>query len=338
MRLAFISGLVAIASLIAWANDTAVVAVSGNIAPMGSHPSIRMISERVEAKLGWDTAAVRCEFIFKNEGKATTVKIGFPEQAYGDVSPIKQSSFVSFKSWVDGKPVKTKFMPSKEEEDAGVTYNAWHIKEVPFAAGQTRKVTNEYTATLGVDSMGGVFFDYVLRTGKSWKGTIGDALIIVDVSTPSKFYDVQPSPKGYRLKDGKLEWKFHDFEPDQNILVRLEPPKVLLNDRAVVLADPEGFARGGIQMASARYLEQAVKISWDPKTTDCVFAIDDHTLRVRAGATKATLDGARELELPRAPFVDRSGQLIIPIAAVVELLGGSVESGPGKRDLKMRIP
>jgi hypothetical protein len=66
------------------ADDGAVLGEGGAMAPMREHPSIRMVSERVVADLTLEGPdVVDCVFRFRNEGPATTVRMGFPESSGG---------------------------------------------------------------------------------------------------------------------------------------------------------------------------------------------------------------------------------------------------------------
>jgi hypothetical protein len=119
-----------------FADDAALEAVGGNLSPMKGHPAIRMVGEEVHIKL--PDGKVEARFVFKNEGPATTITIGFPEQGK-DTMPRRPSHLVSFKSWVDGKLVSTKQVFTEKPEDGGndYYYKSWWIKKVPFAKGQT---------------------------------------------------------------------------------------------------------------------------------------------------------------------------------------------------------
>ncbi|MDI6827529.1 MAG: DUF4424 family protein [Armatimonadota bacterium] len=322
-------------TLYASANDTAVRGISGSVAAMAHHPSICMVSENVSAKIGWDTANVCCQFVFKNEGKTTSVKMGFPEEASGDVSPIKRPAFKSFRSWVDGKPVNTRFIPSRGSESDDLEYTAWHVKDVAFAAGQTRLVVNKYEAPLGMDSMGGKIFRYILKTGKNWKGNINYAKIAVDVSEPLGFYSIVASPEGYVQRAGKVIWVFNNFEPNEDVFIRLEPRvKATLNGSPVFPIDPAGFVRTGVFMAMA--CEIPAKVSWKPETRECTIAIGSHNLRIRVGSKEAVLDEVEQIRLSSAPYID-DDRLVIPIVEVVKLLGGSAVWDSVNKTIKMTI-
>src|SRR5258706_15602572 len=62
----------------ALSDDAYVEGAGGVVRGMRGHRNIRMVSEEVRIKL--PEGNVEAKFIFKNEGPATDVTIGFPEQ------------------------------------------------------------------------------------------------------------------------------------------------------------------------------------------------------------------------------------------------------------------
>ena len=220
MRYLLLAPLLLCLAIPAAANDTAMQGAGGAIQPMRQHSSVRMVSERVDVKLrGAARARVRCEFVFRNEGKTAVVKMGFPAYASGDVRPLDKSDLWNFRSLVDGKPVKTTFVKAKPVSKQVVPeYEAWYVKVVPFKAGQTRTVVDTYGGRLGESAYGagaiGKSFLYILETGKNWKGTIGKAVITVDASNPPPGVRFKSaSPKGYARRGNKFVWTLKDFEP-----------------------------------------------------------------------------------------------------------------------------
>lgn len=153
----------------------------------GKHPTIRMVDEVIVIKIGAETMTADCRFTFKNEGAATTARIGFPDVSSNAESWEKaRSIYRSFASYVDGKRVQTKFMTEANPEN-------WQVKSVRFAKGQTRKIRNVYTLSLGILSLSGPGAqaprtrqaNYVLATGRSWKGLIGKSTVIFEFDKSS---------------------------------------------------------------------------------------------------------------------------------------------------------
>jgi hypothetical protein len=143
-----------------------------------------------------------CTFTFKNEGAACNARIGFPDfDSHGEEF---RSFFRAFHSTVDGQPVKTKL----EKGDLG---KAWQVKSVPFRSGQTRIVRIVYRMNLGILSLNGLGkrgdpprihrAEYILSTGRSWRGSIGRSKVVVEfdrsslMKSPIKAYPESPEDK-----------------------------------------------------------------------------------------------------------------------------------------------
>lgn len=321
----------------ALADDGGVIGVGGAVELMHpEHSSVRMVSERVDVKITrgieqWEvpTAKVRCVFYFRNEGPATTVKMGFPEDSYADAVDTRSmtSKLEHFQSWVDGKRIGTRLLLDKKNH--GQTFGAWHVKDVPFARGQTRKIVDTYTGGIGAEVGGTVWFEYTLQSGASWKGSIGEAVIRVDASALRSRYGASASPGGYVERGGIFTWTLRNLEPTKDIDVSFSPRTyVYVNEDWKQSAFYER-ASDGVTMAYLRPLLEDVKgvtIKSDGKT--CTIARAGHVLELVRGSKTATLSGGRRIALPRAPFLNRNG-LIVPAASVARALGGTAKRGTG---------
>ncbi len=84
------------------ADEASVTGVGGTIQVLKAHPSVKMVSADVLVRVTdpGDKTSVSCSFTLQNLGRATTVEMGFPEEAKD------REGFVSFASWVDGRPWK----------------------------------------------------------------------------------------------------------------------------------------------------------------------------------------------------------------------------------------
>jgi len=142
-----------------------------------------MLREKVVIGVGKDTTKVSCDFWFKNDGPATDIHMGFPddgnqnEEIEDKATP--KSNFMSFRSWVDGKEVPMKL-------EFGAESYGWHVKDVHFADGQSIHVKDVYETATGsgiaysVKDQGvAQWARYVVHTGSSWKGNIGETTIVV---------------------------------------------------------------------------------------------------------------------------------------------------------------
>ncbi|MDO8587103.1 MAG: DUF4424 family protein [Armatimonadota bacterium] len=331
---AVLTACIAVAGGRALANDSALSAIGGGaVEPMGRHKSIRMVREKATARLDSESARVRCEFVFKNEGKAVTVTMGFPEKAwaYGDGST--EMRLKGFRSWVDGRLVRTRYAPSgkKGEIPRHEEYRAWYVKKIPFEAGQTRTVVDEYTSELGGSgSVGSEYdaislFNYILKTGRNWKGPIGQAVVIVDASRfPRTYYDISALPKGYTSRKRTLTWTMRNFEPTGDIEIEFVPRSPKLNGKMINGYSWSPFSVvNGRAMTGLGFIEDALGGSVDDKAKRIrVIKYAGRTLTLKAGSGTAQLDGSRRITLPVAPIAGKYDQFSVPVAAVVRVLGG----------------
>lgn len=160
------------------------IGVNGAPRIEGKHPSIRMVDEVIHLKVGKKSVTADCRFTFKNEGTACTARIGFPDYDYSEST---KTIFDYFKSYVDGKRVATKYVGSNDGEN-------WQVKHVKFAKGQTRRIRNVYRLSLGALTIGQgdklvpmiSRADYIVSTGRSWKGRIGSSKVIVEFEDAAK--------------------------------------------------------------------------------------------------------------------------------------------------------
>jgi hypothetical protein len=203
-----------------FADDGAIEGVGGNIKLLRGHKTIRMVSEDVRIKL--PEGSVRATFVFRNEGPATTVKIGFPESG-DNAGPTseRKSGFGYFRSYVDGQRIRVK-REGKLAQDQDGEYHTWWTKNVRFGRNQTRVIANEFQGGLGGDTSNDAYFSYVLSTGASWKGKIGRARITVDVADLGRVSGLTGGPDGYTRRNHKFSWDLRNLEPtgDDDVYIR----------------------------------------------------------------------------------------------------------------------
>ena len=223
------------------ANDGAIVGIGGALKPMKKHPSVRLVSEAVVARISEQESAegpelfadVECIFLLDNTGEAVEAEMGFPEFGYGAWTSYGRmkgtTGFVSFESQVDGQPWPTKVVDSQVSPNE--TLQRWRVKTVPFSAHQRRTVRDCYRMRLGEAnwSANGPLrpFSYVLDTGTSWQGTIGEARVTLDFSRVRSYEIMEATPlAGQKVPERRrLIWQWHNFEPtaEDNIRVTFIP-------------------------------------------------------------------------------------------------------------------
>lgn len=190
------------------ADDGGIENVGGAARLLADEGHIRMEAETVHAVVSENRVEVDCVFRFHNQGAAETVLVGFPDRSdnFGYSEPMK-----SFRSWVDGVEVPCDTMADLKGT-GGQAFAYWWTRRVAFGAGQTRVIHDRYVAKPGSSYDGSHWFSYILYTGASWAGTIGSAVIDVDLRGISPRWiqstDPQPTTRGHTLS-----WTFNSFEP-----------------------------------------------------------------------------------------------------------------------------
>lgn len=187
--------------------------MQGSELSLREHPDVRMVRERVEVTVSAGHAVVDCRFEFRNEGRACTVTMAFPDDTDRDEP---SSTFKWFKSWVDGKFVPTDVL-TVENGKMRFEVRKWRVKRVAFQAGQTRAVRDRYQVANSVShlvhsSVQG--FDYILRTGSTWKGRITRSEVVITfaadaLSGSPRAMNVNRVPRSGSTADLEAFWKKH---------------------------------------------------------------------------------------------------------------------------------
>ncbi len=239
----------------AQANDTAIGGNGVTLLPI-KNDNITMVDEHIVIDgvptkdglvSGWK---VHCTFHFKNEtDKPQKLTMGFPfqrkiEDLSGgefppeDPDPKKMSPadkafylapFIkSFTTKVRGVAVKSKEIEIKDKRSP---YGQAWVWDVEFAPGETIEVINTYEHESSSDPIR-YWVDYILLTGKNWKGgKIGRSQLEVRPNIDFFLDDpldygvdeikLEQSPKGVRMEqEGKFRkfvWDLKDFAPDEDL-------------------------------------------------------------------------------------------------------------------------
>jgi hypothetical protein len=168
--------------------DDGGISFGGSPHLMDGHATVAMKDEVVTMDIGDKVIKVDCKFHFHNDGPAALVRMGFPDEGQGAAEPYEgvdirptgsklKATFLTYNSWVDGKKVPTKLVPTDNRE----LY--WHTKTVNFKPKSDSLIRDSYTLPPGaqVTAENGMYQQtyYVLHTGSSWHGPIGKAEIVV---------------------------------------------------------------------------------------------------------------------------------------------------------------
>jgi len=235
-----------------------------SVVPINNN-TIRMAEETVIFK----DDKVATDFTFINDSNTIeNATIGFPVlydldregwgQYPGSVTKLsdderlkKIENYFHFKSYLNGREIERKLVKADPTNPNDKSDNYAYVFDVSFKPNETINIKNEYTvrtiAHQGSNLLESWAFEYILTTGKLWKGTIGKVHISVSIplSNPyviesdnplvfyfieSKYfslpraYTISVAPKGYRTVYNKpyleLIWDFENLEPDFNIKCR----------------------------------------------------------------------------------------------------------------------
>jgi hypothetical protein len=169
--------------------DDGYISTGGNPHRMDKPTTVSMQSERVDIDIDDNLVTVDCKFVFKNQGEACLVRMGFPDQSTSERADSKspRGSFRSYKSYVDGNEVPTEVVAGgKKKGNEG----AWHSKFVDFPAHSVRQVRDVYTDIEGGFQLppdgAAHFFSYILHTASSWNGPIEDGEVRINLKTLTK--------------------------------------------------------------------------------------------------------------------------------------------------------
>ena len=178
------------------ANDTAINSGGHGPSPLGEFQGeesvIRMVSEKIEIRMGKTESQVSCRFTFrssKQEGHAKQ-SVGFPDllELESDTGTISK-----LETFVEGKPVEARKVrgwfgtsewgtpksglgepPASVLRDE-VQFADFYVVDLSFPPGKDMIVERKYTADNGGDAMGSTGFSYTTHTGAVWKDSIGEA-------------------------------------------------------------------------------------------------------------------------------------------------------------------
>lgn len=216
-------------SMPVYANDRAIEGIGGTFHVLkGEHPSISMEYEKISMDIYPEYYNVKVNFIFKNYSKSpVTVKMGFPENAYGAINSQalkNKSSFLTFKTMVNGKPAKV----AKREvtQAAEGSFSSHWLKEVTFAPLQTLNVQTEYRSKTGMSAVPSIYVEYEF-TGSNWKGKVKESDLVVTSHLPKDYSLINDeyTPKDIVKKDNKIYFNRKNWEADSRFTLEFKKGK-----------------------------------------------------------------------------------------------------------------
>ena len=337
MRLALPRGKLLISLLaltlccISAADDGALRVSSGAVQPMDDHPTIRMESCRIEGDITRKQTQVRCEFVFVNDGPATTVTMGFPAfRGYGE-SGLRQAVPVlrGFRSWVDGKAVSTSIVERSSKPDQPP--DRWYVKRVRFESGQRRVVRDEYLQPNGEISSGQYFFPYALKTGASWHGPIEHVEVILKWTEEYEwkpFTETRDALPWEASEDGRtLRWTAERLEPERGIWLHFRPMwyGVYCNGFSAIARLGARVTENAVWLTPrsvAKMLHGTVTYDHSSKTAR-ITSQAGAQIEVTAGKTTGRING-EAFGLAGPPYIEDGRRLWLPADAILKHVGCAV--------------
>lgn len=158
-----------------FANDSYMGTDGGNIFPKKAS-DIRMLREAISIDLEKGGGLVNCKFWFVNNGASDSIYVGFPDVQINPASMSEPAK--DFKAWVGGMQVEVKRDSLIEPIDSIDTLkNSWYFWKAFFPKGDTILIENQYFGLWG-GSYCEKCFSYIIGTGNSWSGPIGEGSIV----------------------------------------------------------------------------------------------------------------------------------------------------------------
>ncbi len=301
-------GSVALALLLSTcvqANDSAISGVSGTpgnlraVQLTGEHKSVRMVREEIVMTIGRNDYLTEAHFVFRNDGPATTVRMGFPESSGGDSdfdTLKKRTPFKEFQTWVDGREITATRLIAQHNPD-DFEFEAFWVKSVPFKRGQTRDVRVRYRSPLG-GSTDGDFVAYSF-TGGNWKGKVDESVLRLKFAVPGTYrlFPIGDDMGKYTRSDRDNEivyrWKNWQAQSDFSLRYLRTLPGALMrawtaaelnevnNDRPILTQKtvrgsgafdawkaeanwpPSALLRNGRAYIQFRHLSDAIRDDWE---------------------------------------------------------------------------
>ena len=198
-------------------------------------PDIRMAAEQVDITLYPHLATIEATFDFDNEGPPTEFEVGFPRHGSPGMFKSMDAELNDFGAYVEGHGDCAVSDHRCEHE----TYPLWKSWRQHFPRGKSRVVVRYWVWLCGYRGLSRCPLTYVLRTGRFWKGVIGEAVVRVHGSAQVPLTAVREvTPDGWELSPDQqtLTWRLRDFEPTRDIGLLISPMAIDMSyflDRSV---------------------------------------------------------------------------------------------------------
>jgi hypothetical protein len=197
---------------------------------------IRMEKEEIYITLNKDNANVNCIFWFYCNGKGVRRSVGFPD--YWAEAPESSQPLHNFKTKINGNEIKVKkkliTITEIEGRDSSIhEYKQVYFWKMDFKSNDTTKIENNYTAEYG-SCVYSRFQElaYIIGTGSTWEGTIGEGKITFDFSnfiSTKWLAPIQVPDSEIKLETNENEvlFTFKNYKPkneDEELSVKVFTP------------------------------------------------------------------------------------------------------------------
>jgi len=226
---------------------------------------VEMISERLEIDLHIEYADVRIEYVLHNPGKKVKIEAGFPSAIAVDVKYQEEApegervkpatmkpKIENLVLKADGKDVKWQqrtddFKLSEEGLVEGAVVNSWHVFNLDFDEGQTRRLIvsyrnpyyGEYDYVSDDSRLGPLSLTYLFSAAGLWAGPIKQGTVIVKAVSISPDSVTLSHPKRFERKGNEWHWRFTDFEPTLEDDLKIITREAQFQQSAYASAPPE---------------------------------------------------------------------------------------------------
>lgn len=204
------------------ADMAAMYAVGVDLMPISGHlPDVRMVREEVDISVCAQLVAVVAVFDFHNDGEDDEIVVGFPSLGPPVRCRPSDAGIQDFAATVDGAAVEC-----TEHVSSNADYPLWKVWKQRFPGGAITRITARYWVPLaGYRLVSRMPFVYVLRTGRYWNGTIGEAIVRVRAVDIPFAALREATPAGFTTDAGEktLTWHFRDLVPEVDIGLLVSP-------------------------------------------------------------------------------------------------------------------
>jgi hypothetical protein len=232
---------------------------------------VEMLSEFLEIDLHIEYADIRIEYVLHNPGKKVTVECGFPAVTSNfpmfvtleQLAAQKPEMLEDFSLTADNAPVKVSVLADNARLSGGMKREqprsivSWHVVKIPFAAGQTRKISVRYRnpyyrqeSTVSESSTSiAPSLTYAFSAAGLWAGPIKQGTVIIHAKTVNPDRVKLSHPKRFTREKGTWKWSFTDFEPtlEDDLIIETRPTRNGFD--GTYLADGGEWSESGLQGA-----------------------------------------------------------------------------------------